>query len=94
MTAQTSLCQLPENRILYRKWKTSGGKLELFSAPFQYGSCHVIQSTNRIVPNSISKGSRKTRLTENVGNRRNSPGCKETQIRTERTAMRQFRRLA
>ena len=30
------------------------------------------------------------RLTENVGNRRNSPGFKETQIRTERTAMRQF----
>ena len=90
MTAQMSLCQLPENRILYQKWKTSGGKLELFSAPFQYGSCHVFQSTNRTVPNSISKGSRKTRLTENVGNRRNSPGCKETQIRTERTSMRQF----
>ena len=50
----------------------------------------MIQSTNRTVPNSISKGSRKTRLTENVGYRRNSPGFKGTQIRTEKTAMRQF----
>ena len=50
----------------------------------------MIQSTNRIVPNSISKSSRKTRLTENVGKRRNSPGFEETQIRKERTAMHQF----
>ena len=32
--AQTSSCQFPEYRILYRKWKTFRGKLELFSAPF------------------------------------------------------------
>ena len=50
----------------------------------------MIQSTNRIVPNLISKDSRKKRLAENVGNRRNSPGFKETLIRTEKTAMRQF----
>ena len=32
--AQTWSCQFPANRILYRKWKTFRGKLELFSAPF------------------------------------------------------------
>ena len=32
--AQTLSCQFPENRILYGKWKTFRGKLELFSAPF------------------------------------------------------------
>ena len=84
-----------ENRIqrtgsFIRSGRLPEEKLELFSAPFYDGSCHVIQSTNRIVANSISKGSRKTRLTENVGNRRNSPRFKETQIRKERTAMRQF----
>ena len=65
-------------------------KIRIVFSAFSDGSCHVIQSANRIVPNSFSKGSQKTRLTENVGNRRNLPGLKETRIRTERTAMRQF----
>ena len=43
--------------------------------------------SNHVIPH---RGSRKTRLTENVGNRRNLPGFQETQISTERTAMHQF----
>ena len=44
MTAQTSLCQLPENRILYRKWK----KIRIvFSAILRWiESCDPINQYN------------------------------------------------
>ena len=48
MTAQTSSCQLPENRILYRKWKTSHGKIRIvFSAILRWiVSCDPINQYN------------------------------------------------
>ena len=47
MTAQTSLCQLPENKILYRKSKTSHGKIRIvFSAILRWiVSCDPINQS-------------------------------------------------
>ena len=90
MTAQTSCVNFQRTGSLIGRGRLPEENTNCFQRHFEDRSCHVIQSTNSIVPNSISEGSLKKRLTEKVGDRRNSPEFKETPICTERTAVRQF----